>query len=432
MRTASYPLLACLLPVIFLVFCVWAHGQFPEPDQLPSQRDLPDPLTTFDGKRVTTSQQWFGQRRPELRALFQHYMYGWMPPAPKVRATVTREDREYFDGRATLKEVTLAFGGLKVPRMHLLLVLPHSQQPVPVFLGLNFAGNHTALKDPKITLPEAWLPASFPGVKKNHATDAGRGTQVNVWSIQYVIARGYGVATCYCGDIAPDHPGFADGVFPYFRKPGQKTHGPDDWGAIAAWAWGLQRAMDYLVTDREVDAHRIAVVGHSRLGKAAIVAAAFDDRIALAIPHQAGCGGTAPSRGKVGESVKQINDRFPHWFDAEFKKFNAHPDRLPFDQNCLVALVAPRPVLFTNATDDQWANPAGQFDVLKAADPVYRLLGAEGLAAKRMPPVNTLVNSRLGYHIRPGKHSMGRQDWKVWLEYADKHLRESAPSRGKP
>jgi len=164
------------------------------------------------------------------------------------------------------------------------------------------------------------------------------------------------------------------------------------------------------------------VVGHSRLGKTALLAAAFDERIALVVPLQAGCGGTAPSRGKVGESVKQINDRFPHWFNGTFKEFNDQPDRLPFDQHCLVALVAPRPVLFSNATEDTWANPAGQFQVLQAADPVYRFLGAGGLEAKEMPEVGKLIDSRLGYYIRPGKHSMTKDDWKGFLDFADKQL----------
>src|SRR5262249_47270523 len=194
-------------------------------------------------------------------------------------------------------------------------------------------------------------------------------------------------------------------------------------GTIAAWAWGVQRLVDYLVTDPDIDAKRIAVVGHSRLGKTALLAAAFDERIALAIPHQAGCGGTAPSRGTVGESVERINTSFPHWFNANFKKFNGRPERLPFDQHCLAALCAPRPVLFTNAVEDTWANPAGQFEVLKAADPVYRFLGVDGLAAKEMPPPGQLVNSRLGYYIRAGKHSMTRDDWKVFLEFADKWLK---------
>jgi hypothetical protein len=185
----------------------------------------------------------------------------------------------------------------------------------------------------------------------------------------------------------------------------------------------LQRAVDYLIKRDDIDRKRIAVVGHSRLGKAALLAAAFDERIALVIPHQAGCGGTAPSRGKVGESVKQINDHFPHWFNRTFKEFNDQPNRLPFDQHCLVALVAPRPVLFSNAVEDTWANPEGQFQVLQAADPVYRFLGADGLEAKAMPKPGKLVVTRLGYYIRPGKHSMTKADWMVFLDFADKHLR---------
>jgi hypothetical protein len=173
------------------------------------------------------------------------------------------------------------------------------------------------------------------------------------------------------------------------------------------------------VTDQDINGARIAVVGWSRMGKAAIVAAAFDERIAMAIPHQAGCGGTAPSRAKVGESVKRINSGNPHWFDAEFKNFNDQPEKLPFDQNCLVALVAPRPVLFTNAAGDPGANPEGQFHVLRAAEPVYWLLDAGGLEAEVVPKINTLVDSTLGYHIRAGTHSMGREDWAVFLRYAD-------------
>jgi hypothetical protein len=177
-----------------------------------------------------------------------------------------------------------------------------------------------------------------------------------------------------------------------------------------------------LITDPEIDAKRIAAVGHSRNGKAALVAAAFDERIALVVPLQAGCGGTAPSRGTIGESVKQINDSFPNWFNAQFKKFNQQTDRLPFDQHCLIALCAPRPVLLPNALEDQWANPAGQFEMLQAAHPVYRLLGVDGVGAREMPEVGKLLNSRLGYYIRPGKHSMTKEDWKVFLDFADKQF----------
>jgi hypothetical protein len=167
-------------------------------------------------------------------------------------------------------------------------------------------------------------------------------------------------------------------------------------------------------------------VGHSRLGKTALLAGAFDERIALVIPHQAGCGGSAPSRSKVGESVKAINKSFPHWFDGAFKQFNDEPARLPFDQNCLVALCAPRPVLLSNAVEDTWANPAGQFQILQAADPVYRLLGVDGLDAKQMPELGKLVDSRLGFFMRAGKHSMTREDWRIFIAFADHHLRAPA------
>lgn len=404
---------------------------FPAASELPAHANLPDPLIGFDGEKVRSRSQWQEQRRPELKALFQHYMYGEMPPKPgEVKFSVEREDRQFFDGKATKREITIAFGGDDVPKIHLLLVVPNREKgPAPVFVGPNFYGNHTALNDPSVALPTAWMPERGPGVKDHRATEAGCGTQVDVWAIDDAVERGYAVATFYCGDVAPDHPGRDDGLFPVFRAAGRKEPVPVEWGAVAAWAWGLSRAVDYLVTDRDIDRERIAVVGHSRLGKAAIVAAAFDERIALAIPHQAGCGGTAPSRGKVGESVKQINDRFPHWFDDVFKTFNDQPERLPFDQNGLVALVAPRPVLFTNAVDDQWANPEGQFQVLKAADPVYRFLGAGGLEADEMPKVGHLINSTLGYHIRPGKHSMGREDWKVFLDFADKQFGKASPPK---
>jgi hypothetical protein len=262
-----------------------------------------------------------------------------------------------------------------------------------------------------------------PGVKDNKATDAGRGAQVDVWALEQSIDRGYAVATCYYGDIDPDRPDVRLGIQPHLRRPGTKP-GPHDGGSIAAWAWGIHRIVDYLITDQDLDPARIAVVGHSRLGKTALLAAAFDERIALAIPHQAGCGGSAPSRhaNPKAETVQRINDSFPHWFNGAFKAFNTQPERLPFDQHCLVALVAPRPVLFTNAVEDEWANPAGQFQVLRAADPVYRFLGVEGLAAEAIPPPGQLVDSRLGYFIRPGKHSMTRADWKVFLDFADKHL----------
>jgi len=413
------PYLAAALVFLASLPAAALAADLPEVAQLPAQPNLPDPLVFFSGKRVETREQCEKERRPELKQLFQHYMYGYLPDFPlRIQAKVEREDPNALAGRATLREVTIRIGPPEVPAIHLLLVIPNGHKgKAPVFVGMNFSGNHALLDDPAIRLPEAWMYPNHPGVVNNRATDAGRGKEPDVWAIDQTIDRGYAVATFYNGDVDPDRADKREGIRPYLAEKGAKP------ATIATWAWGIQRAVDYLVTVKELDPKRIAVVGHSRLGKTALLAAAMDERIALAIPLQAGCGGTAPSRGKMGESVKQINDHFPHWFNDEFKKFNSQPEKLPFDQNCLVALCAPRPVLFANAVEDTWANPEGQFQVLKAADPVYRFLGVEGLAAEKMPEVNKLVDSRLGYFIRPGKHSMTRADWKVFLDYADKNLK---------
>jgi hypothetical protein len=400
-----------------------AAAKFPEVGKLPAQPEMPDPLVMFDGERVASKEQWVSKRRPELKALFQHYMYGYLPAAPaKIGVRVERENPKFFGGKATKKEVTISLGPRGCPPIHLLLVIPNQRKgPAPVFLGMNFCGNHALVKDPDVPLPTGWMYPNQPGVKNNRATEAGRGKQVDVWALEQSIDRGYAVATFYNGDIDPDRKDVREGIRPFFQKKGQKS-GPHAWGTIAAWAWGLHRAVDYLVTDNAIDKNRIAVVGHSRLGKTALLAGALDERIALVIPHQAGCGGTAPSRGKVGESVTRINSSFPHWFNGTFKEFNDKPQRLPFDQNCLAALMAPRPVLFSNAVADSWANPEGQFQVLKAADPVYRLLGVEGLQAKKMPRAGKLISSPLGYYLRPGQHSMTREDWKIFLDFADKRM----------
>ncbi len=404
------PSLCCAVAIVaagcLMAVATGQTREWPSVEMLPANPELPDPLMMFDGTRVTTRRQWRMERRPELKRLFEHYMYGTAPPPPRnLKATLEREDPRFFGGKATERQVTLRFGPKDTPPIHLLLLIPNRRSsPAPAFAGLAFCRNYAVVDDP--TLPR---PAG--------AKDP-RGSQRDTWNVEQSIDRGYAVATFFNGDVEPDDPNATTGVRASYRPVGRW-----DWGTIAAWAWGIQRVVDYLRTVPDIDRRRIAAVGHSRNGKAALLAAAFDERIALAIPLQAGCGGTAPSRGTVGESVQAINDRFPHWFNARFKRFNNRPERLPFDQNGLLALVAPRPVLFSNATEDTWANPAGQFEVLRGADPVYRFLGVDGLGAQQMPPTGELLNSRLGYFVRPGQHSMTRVDWNAFLDYADQWLK---------
>ena len=404
-----------------------APRALPDAASLPVQPALPDPLVGMDGKRVKSRQEWFQQRRPELKELFAHYMYGPIPPKPaQMKATVSGEYRDFLDGKATLRLVTLdmAPNETNPPRIDLMLILPNQRSgPVPAFLAINFLGNQAITSDPRIPLMRGWLGNNCRGCTNGFASEATRGMQSADWPLAEIASRGYALATFCNADVDPDRPDASLGLYAWLAGNDPSRNNPTNRGTIAAWAWGFQRCVDYLVTDGNIDAKRIATLGHSRNGKTALLAAAFDERIAMAFPHQAGCGGSAPSRGKTGESLTAINRAFPHWFNAEFKKFNDAPERLPFDQNGLVALCAPRPVLFSAAEGDQWANPAGQFAVLKAANPVYRFLGSLGLAVSEMPPLGKLIASPLGYYIREGKHSMTAADWRVFMDFADQHFK---------
>ena len=424
---ALFGILICVGPLTAL--------DFPAFDMLPARPELPDPLEMLDGTKVTTAADWNNKRRPELKELFQHYMYGYLPPKPKkwVVEEVLFTDPHFMGGTATISESRLAFAGPDLKqRLHVLLVVPNNRPAkakIPVFIAMNFCGNHAITSHPKVHIPEAWVYKSCSGSENERATEKGRGGQIGDWNLDLIIDRGYGFACFYSCDIDPDTPDFADGIQPSFYVEGQTTPAPTGPGAIAAWAWGYHRVVDFLLEKHAdaIDERRIAAVGHSRNGKTTLLAAAMDERIALAIPHQAGCGGTAPDRVDIDrkdvETIRRINTVFPHWFCDNFPLFNEQPDKLPFDQHCLVALCAPRPVLYSNAFEDQWANPDGQFEMLKGADPVYKLLKSEGLGASERPELQTLVASPLGYYIRPGKHSMNREDWGIFLDFADKHFR---------
>jgi len=420
-----------LLTVVALSTRIMA-ADFPDVSALPSNPALPDPLVMLNGTKVTTVADWNAKRRPELKDLFQHYMYGYLPPKPgkMVVEKVLFTDNQFLNGNATLSESRLAFFGPDLKhRLHVLLVVPNQRKGlVPVFVGMNFCGNHALADHPLIHIPEGWVYKSCGGSENERATEKGRAAQATSWNLDLIVERGYGLACFYSGDLDPDTPEFSDGIESAFYPPGQTTPKPDDAATIATWAWGYHRVVDFLLEHhaQTIDPGRIAAVGHSRNGKTTLLATAMDDRIALAIPHQAGCGGTAPSRiavdRKDAETINRINTSFPHWFCDNFPLFNMQPEKLPFDQHCLVALCAPRPVLFTNAIEDQWANPDGQFEILKAAEPVYKLFDAGGIDADRRPELNHLVNSKLGYFIRPGKHAMEREDWVVFLDFADKQL----------
>lgn len=376
---------------------------------------LPDPLVMNNGQPVQDAATWTSRRRPEILELFRSNVHGRSPERPRgMTFELSSIDEKALGGKAVRKQVTIYFYGKKDgPRGDLLLYLPAgSRKPVPVFLGLNFGGNHGINSDPGIRLGDVWVRG-----KKQTATESSRGATSSRWAIDQILARGYGVATMYYFDIEPDF----DGGRKYGVRAGT-PQAPDSWGAVAAWAWGLSRAMDYLQTDSRVDAKRVAVMGHSRLGKAALWAGAEDTRFAMVISNDSGEGGAALSRRKFGETIKDLNTRFPHWFCTNYSRFNDREADMPVDMHMLLALIAPRPVYVASAQEDQWADPRGEFLSAVAAGPVYRLLGKRGLETDRMPTVHQPIMNSVGYHIRAGKHDVTAYDWEQFMAFADKHF----------
>jgi len=398
-----------------------------EEERVPSYV-LPDPLVLVDGTRVTDAQTWRDKRRPEILELFRTHMYGRAPvgrPAG-MAFDVFDTERNALAGKATRKQVRVNFTGKPDgPAMDLLVYLPNGAKgPVPTFVLLNFGGNHTVCADPAIRLTASWTRDDKSG---NRATDAQRGSASSRFPLAAILARGYAVATAYSGDIDPDFDdGFKNGVQPAFDKLVEGKRPPDAWGSIAAWAWGLSRAMDYFETDSDLDAKHVAVLGHSRLGKTSLWAGAEEERFAMVISNDSGCGGAALSRRAYGETVARINKAFPHWFCSNFRQYGGNEGALPVDQHMLIALAAPRPVYVASADQDLWADPRGEFLSCVGADPVYKLLGTPGLPTDQMPPLDHPVMGTVGYHVRTGGHALSEYDWERYMDFADRHFGSTA------
>lgn len=387
---------------------------------------LPSLLTSKDGSVVVTAGQWKNVRKKELFDDFSEYVYGKTPEGDfQTKTTITKETST-LGGKATLKEVKMTFSkNNREISMNILLILPKSEERVPLFVGLNFYGNQTIMDDPNISITTSWVSnnESF-GISGNKATDATRGVRSYRWAVEKIIDRGYGLATIHYGDIDPDTNDFSNGVHPLFYTSGQSQPAKDEWGSIGAWAWGLSRAMDYFETDKDINASSVALMGHSRLGKAALWAGVSDERFAIVISNDSGCGGAALSRRRIGETVGRINNAFPHWFSDNFNEFNNNEDALPVDQHMLIALVAPRPVYVASAEKDRWADPKGEFLSAYFAGDVYNLFELEGLPDDTMPQVNEPIQKSIGYHIRTGKHDVTDFDWEAYLDFADLHFKK--------
>ncbi len=300
-----------------------------------------------------------------------------------------------MDGAATLKlvDITIESEG-KSLTIHLTLFVPNKvTKPVPAFLLINN-------RDPNNTDPTRQVKSEF-------------------WPVEQIISRGYAAAVFSNADVDPDNfDNFKNGIHGLLDGGARSD---DAWATIAAWAWGASRCMDYLVTDNNIAKDKVAVLGHSRGGKAALWAGAEDERFTMVISNESGCGGAALARRRFGETIAQINKTFPYWFCTNYRKYNNNEDALPVDMHELLALIAPRSLYISCASDDLWGDPKGSYLALYNALPVFRLMGIKSKLPQTVPPLNKqVISGKVAFHIRDGQHNMKLQDWNFFMDFADK------------
>jgi len=376
---------------ILVFFYFGSYGQMNEPAV---KMALPDPLISNSGKKISDRNSWMKNRRGEILTLFEDNLYGQLPKDfDSIRFKLKPEDKMAMNGEATLKEIAInVYRNNQLVTINLLLFIPSKiKKPCPVFLLINH--------------------------RPKGNTDVTRSIKSEFWPAEEVIKRGYAIAAFNVSDVAADNKQTYDREV--LRLYPEQLKIPNGMKAISAWAWGAMRVMDYFEKDKSIDNSKVAVIGHSRGGKAALWAGAQDKRFALTISSCSGEGGAALSRHLVGETIQDLNANFPHWFCDNYKNYNTNVNALPMDQHMLIALLAPRAVYVASASNDSWADPLGEFLAIKFAEPVYKLFGLKPLPVIEQPAINTSVTSlQLGYHVRKGVHDLTLYDWEKYMDFA--------------
>lgn len=386
---------------------------------------LPDPrINSQKNKVISNIKDWEEIQRPYLLNMFADRMYGIFPDENLEVSFILESSQSVFEDKGVRKEVTInvrsQYGDKDIS---LLIYLPNQKDPAPVFLGLNFYGNHTIHPDPAITIHRSWVPNNQDfEITNNRVSEKNRGVRQNRWPVEYLLDQGYGLATMYYGEIDPDFDDdFENGVHSLLGPEIDKS----ELSSLSAWAWALSQACNYLESDSDVDRHKISVIGHSRLGKAALWAGARDERFAMVISNDSGCGGAALSRRRFGETVGRINLAFPHWFNEAFNDYNNREEELPFDQHTLLSLIAPRLLYVASAEEDQWADPRGEFLSARYASEIYDLYKMPSLSNLEMPEINQPISDKqVGYHIRSGGHDINQYDWEQFVHFANNHFKK--------
>lgn len=399
-----------------------------------SGRPAAPPIFEAFGGAAPTAAQWEMQEAPRLRRAFAAHVYGVMPDASATQVLAHKVvDAAAFGGLGVLEEYRIeaeaTFGGVTRSTHDVApgglvvdLVTPAGAKgPTPVIVMETFCARWNAIPHPGVSRP-ADAGGEMRGPMASVATFVF-GRYICTPPIEEILKRGYGVAAIYPGDIVPDSE--KEGLAALRTLSAGYGDDATRWGAIAAWAWIFSRTTDVLEANSRVDGNGIILWGHSRYGKAALVAAAYDPRIDAVISHQSGTGGASLNKHKKGESVKRITEAYPHWFAETYAAAAGREEDMPIDQHQLLALVAPRPVLLGNARRDVWSDPSGAFRAARAADPVYKLLGSPGLTQASLR--NFDPKADLSYWIRPGTHGVVKEDWPAFLDFLDAHFKPAAP-----
>jgi len=365
---------------------------------------LPDPLKFADGTEVRDARAWTTRRRAEIVRLYETEVFGRIPPAaPPVAWQVIHTEPGARNGTAIFKSVTGTIGSAPdAPRINLQLYTPaRARNRVPVILLVNFGGGPAEQPTGARLLPPRDPPVA-----------------------SEILDRGWGYAMVGYQDIQPDRAGaWREGVVGATLAGQRAQPDPDEWGTISAWAWGVSRIIDYLEADPSIDKKRIALFGHSRLGKTALWASALDQRIAVVYSSCSGEMGAALARRDWGETVDDMAQNFAWQFAGNFQKWSGRWNEMPVDAHMLIALSAPRPVFITGGTTDQWSDPVGEFLAEVAAGPVYGLLGKKDLGTTTLPPLDTpLTAGDLGWHYHTGGHAATPADWAAFLQFAAKYF----------
>jgi hypothetical protein len=375
-------------------------GGMPDVNALPLRKEMPDPLVMDDGAKVTSARQWEA-RRTEIKRVLEYYSIGTLPPPPGNVQGHDLKSQRVADGKVSFRLVHLTFGPAEKLGFDVAVFVPgEGKGPFPTFVFISFdpTPGVGVIAPPNNPAASTDRPAARPGNNADPEVAARR--------LAPVLDRGYAIVTYNYQEAGQDNNGgLTNGIIAAY---------PDyDWHLEGAWGWSMSRVADYLQTQPFADKSKLIAIGHSRLGKATLIAGAFDERFALVAPAGSGAYGTGAFRfngmtngGKEG--LDEVIAHFPYWIGPRLPQFSGQVYKLPFDQHWLIALVAPRPFISLDGLDDQFANGNALKESYLAAKPVYELLGAA---------------NRLGINFRPGPHALSPVDWQAALDFADQQLR---------